>query len=505
MINKMWRFPLILLPFLRQVLSAETQHITLTFQYVNGTWVPVVPPAPPPTYTLSTKVIAAIFLFLVFFVSITGNSLIISTVGSSLTLRRLHYNLLLLQVGVCGIVETGLNISLSTAYLLTQPWTFGFAVCRANCFLMEVVPAVYTTTLLLLLLDRTRALSAASSGHRKGHGGTTRIKFLLIFLWIFHITLSLPIIIGLVEAWPFPKRYSCQVMSELAGYYGGVTSVVCYILPWVISILLAIMLYRIIQGEKKREEKAARGQGGTTNKIASHTNAFLTSNQVWHELRNILMVMILLMLYLVLWVPYIVMAKGDQVRQQWQPYPMEVYRNLTHSYYEETPPVMAEVELDESGEPQARQLDQVETEANLTLHDPGYWEVPEVSEGNIHETVFIWMRFLHAAIVPSVIFILNKEIRQKGTALLCCSRSNRLNSTAPRPLSALLAQQSREQNRQKQMSKFKLTNYHVPVLFATNQGLHLRVLDREVPVPAKEEKKHSEPGLQVKIGNQDEQ
>ena len=31
-----------------------------------------------------------------------------------------------------------------------------------------------------------------------------------------------------------------------------------------------------------------------------------------------------------------------------------------------------------------------------------------------------------------------------------------------RPLSALLAQQSREQNRQKQMSKFKLTNYHVP-------------------------------------------
>ena len=44
------------------------------------------------------QVIAAFFLFIVFFVSITGNSLIISTVGSSLTLRRLSYNLLLLQV-----------------------------------------------------------------------------------------------------------------------------------------------------------------------------------------------------------------------------------------------------------------------------------------------------------------------------------------------------------------------------------------------------------------------
>jgi len=38
--------------------------------------------------------------------------------------------------------------------------------------------------------------------------------------------------------------------------------------------------FKSFQGEKKREEKAARGQGGTTNKIASHTNAFLTSNQV---------------------------------------------------------------------------------------------------------------------------------------------------------------------------------------------------------------------------------
>ena len=37
---------------------------------------------------------------------------------------------------------------------------------------------------------------------------------------------------------------------------------------------------------------------------------------MWHELRNILMVMILLMLYLVLWVPYIVMVKGDQVRTE---------------------------------------------------------------------------------------------------------------------------------------------------------------------------------------------
>ena len=36
-------------------------------------------------------------------------------------------------------------------------------------------------------------------------------------------------------------------MSELAGYYGGVTAIVCYLLPWVVSVILAILLYRLIQ------------------------------------------------------------------------------------------------------------------------------------------------------------------------------------------------------------------------------------------------------------------
>ena len=36
-------------------------------------------------------------------------------------------------------------------------------------------------------------------------------------------------------------------MSELAGYYGGVTAIVFYLLPWVVSVILAILLYRLIQ------------------------------------------------------------------------------------------------------------------------------------------------------------------------------------------------------------------------------------------------------------------
>ena len=54
--------------------------------------------------------------------------------------------------------------------------------------------------------------------------------------------------------------------------------------------------------------------------------------QVWHELRNILMVMILLMLYLVLWVPYIVMVKGDQVLTKYKKFQLEVGLFIFHWY-----------------------------------------------------------------------------------------------------------------------------------------------------------------------------
>ena len=118
--------------FLASAAAADTQHIVLTFQYINGSWVAVVPPAAAPTYTLSTKVIAGIFLSLIFFVSFAGNVLVISTVFSSLTLRRLEYNLLLAGLAVAGLVEAVLNIGLSTAYLLTQPWRLGRTVCQVS-------------------------------------------------------------------------------------------------------------------------------------------------------------------------------------------------------------------------------------------------------------------------------------------------------------------------------------------------------------------------------------
>ena len=221
------------------------------------------------------------------------------------------------------------------------------------------------------------------------------------------------------------------------------------------------------------------------NKLATNTAIFIASNQMWHEMKNIILVTALLAVYLLLLVPYIVFTKANNIYQHWAPYNLELYRNLSSSYYEDDsynsttsttlPPLI-----------RARSFG-FDTKSNLTLHDPGLWEVPEIKDGITDaETVFVWMRFIHFALMPIVILILNKDIRQKaGDLLICCGRS-RSSSITPRPISALLHRQNMEFNKKHHQKKFKLCDYHVPVLFATQEGLYLRILDNELATPSQD-------------------
>ena len=207
----------------------------------------------------------------------------------------------------------------------------------------------------------------------------------------------------------------------------------------------------------------------------------MASNQMWHEMKNIFLICSLLVLYILLLSPYIILIKSNHMYQYWEPYDLELYRNLSTSYYEDDSPADTATLA-----PIARSHDLLPN-TNLTLHDPGLWEVPEIKESTNHaETVFVWLRYIHCALVPVVILVLNKDIRQKAADLVLCCGRTRSSSITPRPISALLHRQNLEYNRRNQKKKFKLCDYHVPVLFATQEGLFLRILDGEIPAPSKE-------------------
>ena len=102
------------------------------------------------------------------------------------------------------------------------------------------------------------------------------------------------------------------------------------------------------------------------NKLATNTAIFIASNQMWHEMKNIVLVTALLVIYLLLLGPYIIFTKANNIYQHWSPYNLELYRNLSHSYYQDD-------SFDSSTQTQtpllrSRDLD---SSKNLTLHDPG--------------------------------------------------------------------------------------------------------------------------------------
>ena len=160
---------------------------------------------------------------------------------------------------------------------------------------------------------------------------------------------------------------------------------------------------------------------------------------------------------------------------------MGLYRNLSKSHYEE------ESSIEDAQSRLTPLTRSIDMESNITLHEPGFGEVPEIKEGRADaETVFVWMRFIHFALMPLIILVLNKDIRHKAGDLLICCGNSRSNSITPRPISALLHRQNLEYNRKHSQKKFRLCDYHVPVLFATQEGLYLRILDNELATPNKE-------------------
>ena len=124
---------------------------------------------------------------------------------------RIQFNLLLLNCAIACIIECILNCLLSVIYILTQPgWDLGPWPCYINSFFMEFVPILYTTFLILLVLDRYFAVRDPMT-YRKNYNNQSKFKFAIVFYWILSIGAIFPLAIGIIQSWPFPDRYSCQV------------------------------------------------------------------------------------------------------------------------------------------------------------------------------------------------------------------------------------------------------------------------------------------------------
>merc|ERR1719414_2482472 len=117
-------------------------------------------------------------------------------------------------------------------------------------------------------------------------------------------------------------------MDEYSMIYGVASGTALYLLPWLSIIVAMLFIQRYISSEKRKERRAMRGQQA---KFSTHTAFFFHNAHLWNELRNVLLVTVLLIVHLVFMSPYVVRVKVDQIVQG---YDYDYYEKLQHAYIE---------------------------------------------------------------------------------------------------------------------------------------------------------------------------
>ena len=74
----------------------------------------------------------------------------------------------------------------------------------------------YTLSLLVLMINRTRAIRQyinTATKYKKIDGKTGRVKILLTFIWLVSLILTAPLLLGIIESWPFPARCKLIILT----------------------------------------------------------------------------------------------------------------------------------------------------------------------------------------------------------------------------------------------------------------------------------------------------
>lgn len=270
--------------------------------------------------------------------------------------------------------------------------------------------------------------------------------------------------------------------------YYGMGSLGIMAMMWIGILISITILIRIIISEKNKDQKSMRGQNGLNKK-----HQFVTASILQQERINLVMTLILVIFYLFLLTPYVIRVKIEQISQ---PFDIEYYRNLTNAKVEDPIPAKNEsVDPTDANETTTSvtsttvattTLLTTSSAGNFTFNssinvtdvqfsynnvadrsEPTYHEflkeyfIPEVKDISPVEIILLWLRFIHFALVPIVIFSLHKDLRKKAEMLVCfCWRPNSVDNRKlmDRPVSAYLYQ--RREDLKKRKKKYRnVTNF----------------------------------------------
>lgn len=349
-------------------------------------------------------------------------------------------------VAVC-LGDCFLNMSLVMGSLAAADWVFGDALCKWHAFVMSLV--LVETALLLTVLACDRFLAVKYLQKYDSLISPARVAFVIIFTWMQSLAFSIPFFFNTVKMAFRPKLHTCSVSDETPLAFICSASVLCFLAPAVIIIIMFILIFHFSH-KQQHEVKTIMTQN-------HYTDQLMAEPRLWQEMLTVKYVGVLCLLWLVLEIPYVITTYIQQYR--------------------------------------------FSSELSFSVDYP--WGV---------DVAFIWMRFSFSAIFPCATFFWKKDLWQCCKDCVICHRNNSIIDiqvkVSPTSKSVLVKELSPRASNSKDRNQPRSEPplfFNVPVLFATSDGIHIETPHSDVSDQDNtdvEPKEHALKGRQLDIGDQ---
>lgn len=383
----------------------------------------------------SATVPKATFLILFIFVGVFGNSLLIIIASKCKIIKPLSTYMFTINLAVGNICDCILNMTVLLATTFTDSWDLGSVTCVINAFLMSVLVMEITLGLFVSSLDHV--LIVRYGCKYTNFMSVTRASIILGYTWLHVILFNIPILTGDLEASADGYLNCCVSRDNLSLIYVGFTSVICFFLPLVMMTIIYVYLIKMYHTESQKNNKK-----NAQNHYENHLSIKLVTKTDYGSTKY---TSSLFCWWLVLCVPYLV---AHYVRQ---------YQNSI-------------------------QITSLTQNSLLTYT----WHV---------DLVLTWIRFSYVLVLPVVMLLWRKDLRQHFKDHILCRKNN---SVVDVPDKEFLANQvnkctleiasdlnkiksdTNRKNREKIRDLGPVVAFQVPVLFATSKGVHIQTFEDDL-------------------------
>lgn len=272
--------------------------------------------------------LTAFTVLCIFIGSIAGNLFVCLVFFKRPSLLTIS-NRFILNLTFCNILNTLFVMPFVFVTTVTGDWIFKEIWCQSTGFLMNVIFAASTLTLVVISIDRYCAVITPL--HYNMRITMQRATLMIVGVWFLAIVAALPPLMGWNHFEYQPEKYSCTVLWRSPYYtdrtYTLFLSLICFVMPLLVMLWAYAVIFRAARDNSERTRRNSvvpnNGEeqsqtplryGGRRSSTApiilsrKLSTSSRTSSLLWHrdEWKAAITSMLVVSTFIICWLPYFV-------------------------------------------------------------------------------------------------------------------------------------------------------------------------------------------------------